>query len=69
MSFLKYKELNNLKDVNDVEKEIFVAAKEILDLKFKKATNQTIKSHLFIHLRRRIAQLQYKKSALLQEKI
>ena len=69
MSLPKYKELKNLTDLNDIEKEIFLAAKEVLDLKFKKATNQTIKSHIFIHLRRRIAQLQYKRSSLLKEKL
>ena len=34
----------------------------------KKSTNQSIKPHLFVHTKRRLAQLKFKKLSLLKEK-
>ena len=40
--------------------------KSLFDLRIKKSTSQTVKPHLFIHAKRRIAQLKFKKSSLLK---
>jgi ribosomal protein L29 len=62
MSLPKYKDLNSLTTLAEIEQEIFLLQKNIFDLKLKKSTNQKIKPHLFVHTKRRIAQLKYKKS-------
>lgn len=68
MSFPKYKELNSLITLVDMDKEIFLLQKEIFDLKIKRSTSQTIKPHLFTHAKRRLAQLKFKKFSLLKNK-
>jgi large subunit ribosomal protein L29 len=68
MSLPKYKELNTLTNLTDVEQELFLLQKNLFDLRIKKATNQSTKSHLFTHAKRRLAQLNFKKATLLQVK-
>ena len=67
MSLPNYKELSTLTNVSEIEKEIFVIQKSLLELRVKKATNQAVKSHLFKHARRRITQLNFKKGILLKQ--
>jgi len=67
MSLPKYKELNSVNTITDIEKEIFILQKSIFDLRIKKSTSQTVKPHLFTHAKRRIAQLKFKKSSLLKK--
>jgi ribosomal protein L29 len=69
MSLPKYKELDNLTTLVDIEKEIFLFTKNLFDLRMKKSTNQSVKPHLFVHTKRRLAQLKFKKLSLLKEKI
>ena len=64
MSLPKYKELNELNNLEEIEKEIFLLTKNFFDLRLKKSTNQAIKPHLFVHTKRRIAQLNFKKAYL-----
>jgi ribosomal protein L29 len=52
--------------VVDIEKEIFILQKSLFDLRIKKSTSQNVKPHLFLHAKRRIAQLKFKKSSLLK---
>ena len=68
MSLPKYKDLNSLTNVVDIEKEIFLLQKSLFDLRIKRSTSQTIKPHLFTHAKRRLAQLKFKKSSLLNIK-
>ena len=69
MSLPKYKDLNSLNTISDIDQEIFILQKNLFDLRIKKATNQANKSHLFVHTKRRIAQLKFKKSSLSTVKI
>ena len=64
MAFPIYKSLENLTKVIEIEEEILVLQKSLFDLKMKRSTNQSIKSHLFVHTKRRIAQLNFKKGIL-----
>ena len=64
MSLPKYKELNLINTIVEIEKEIFILEKNLFELKIKRATSQSIKPHLFIHAKRRLAQLKFKKSCL-----
>jgi ribosomal protein L29 len=64
MSLPKYTELENLKTVEEINQELFILQKKLFDLRIKKSTSQTIKPHLFIHAKRRIAQLKLKKTLL-----
>jgi ribosomal protein L29 len=64
MSLPKYKELENLTTIDEIDQEIFILQKNLFDLRIKKSTSQTVKTHLFIHAKRRIAQLKLKKSLL-----
>lgn len=66
MSLPKYKDLNELTNIVDIDQEIFLLQKTLFDLRIKRSTNQTNKPHLFKHTKRRIAQLKYKKSSLLK---
>tara|TARA_Y100001968_G_C19111992_1_gene597653 strand:+ start:378 stop:584 length:207 start_codon:yes stop_codon:yes gene_type:complete len=68
MSLPKYKELENLKTSNEIDQEIFILQKNLFDLRLKKSTSQTVKPHLFIHAKRRIAQLKLKQSLVLKDK-
>ena len=68
MTFPKYNDLNNLVTVVDIDQEIFIATKNLFDLRMKRSTNQKVKPHLFIHIKRRLAQLKYKKFSLLKIK-
>jgi large subunit ribosomal protein L29 len=64
MSLPNYKELNKLTNIIDIDQEIFLIQKNLFDLRIKKATNQSTKAHLFKHAKRRLAQLQFKKTSL-----
>lgn len=66
MSFPKYKELDSLLNISDIDQEIYLLQKELFELRIKKSRNQSVNSHLFIHTRRRIAQLKFKKFSLLK---
>ena len=66
MSLPKYKDLNNLNTIAEIEKEIFLLQKNLFDLKVKKSTSQKIKPHLFAHAKRRLVHLKFKKSFLLK---
>lgn len=68
MALPKYKELDNLTTLVDIEKEIFLFTKNLFDLRMKKSTNQSVKPHLFVHTKRRLSQLKFKKLSLLKEK-
>lgn len=66
MSFPKFKELDTLSTIIEIDNEIFVLQKKLFNLRLKKSTSQTIKPHLFKHTKHRLAQLKFKKSALLK---
>ena len=66
MSLPKYKDLSNLSTISDIDQEIYLLQRNLFDLRIKRATNQATKSHLFTHAKRRIAQLQFKKSLLIK---
>nr|BDA97632.1 ribosomal protein L29 [Cryptomonas tetrapyrenoidosa] len=56
MSFSNFEELRNLND-EAIMKEILDTKKYLFELRLKKATRQSFKSHLFKHYRHKIAQL------------
>jgi ribosomal protein L29 len=66
MSLPKYSELSSLTIIADIDKEIFILQKNLFDLRIKKSTSQSVKPHLFLHAKRRIAQLKFKKSSLIK---
>jgi len=66
MTFTKYSELLKLTTINEINEELFLLNKNLLELRIKRAINQTVKPHLFKHLKRRIAQLQFRKSTLIK---
>jgi ribosomal protein L29 len=66
MSLPKYKDLENLTTVVDIDKEIFLLQKNLFDLRIKKSTSQAVKPHLFAHAKRRLVHLKFKKSFLLK---
>ena len=66
MSLPKYKEIENVTTLNDLDQEIFVIQKDLFDLRLKVKTSQATKPHLFKHAKRRLSQLKFKKSVLLK---
>ena len=68
MSLPKYNELESLADIVVIDEEIYILNKTLFDLRIKCATNQKIKPHLFKHAKRRIRQLNFKKSLLVKSK-
>ena len=68
MSLPKYKDLNAIINISEIEQEIFLLQKNLFDLRIKRSTSQSIKPHLFLHSKRRLAQLKFKKSFLLKNK-
>jgi large subunit ribosomal protein L29 len=69
MTLPKYKELNNLSTIIEIEQELLNLSKNLFDLKIKRSTNQSIKPHLFKHTKRRIAQLNFRKNLLAKSNI
>jgi ribosomal protein L29 len=67
MTLPKYKELNLLETVDEIDQEIFLFQKNLFDLRMKRSSNQKISSHLFTHYKRRIAQLHFKKQFILSK--
>ena len=65
MSLPKFKELQSIETLEEIEKEIFSLQKTLFDLRIKKLTNQTLKNHLFVHTKRRISQLKLKQHLLI----
>jgi hypothetical protein len=66
MTFPKYKELDGFLDPIQIDKEIWILEKSLFE---KKLANNSIKPHIITHTKHRLAQLKYKKSLLLKEKI
>lgn len=56
MTFEPFNDLKNL-NLEAISKEIVDLKKNLFNLRLKKATRQSFKSHLFKHQKRRIAQL------------
>ncbi len=59
-------EIYKLNNILEIDEEIFLLTKNLFDLRLKRSTGQNIKPHLFKHTKRRIAQLNLKKSVLLK---
>ena len=68
MSLPKYKDLSAMINISEIDQEIFLLQKGLFDLRIKRSTSQAIKPHLFLHSKRRLAQLKFKKSFLLKNK-
>jgi ribosomal protein L29 len=66
MSLPKYKELKSLNTIEEIQQEIFLLEKNLFDLRMKRAAQQQIKPHFFIHYKRRISQLNFKKRSLIK---
>jgi ribosomal protein L29 len=67
MSLPKYAELITFITVPEIDNEIFELQKYLFNLRLKRFTKQSVKPHLFSHLKRRIAQLMLKRSVQLKE--
>jgi ribosomal protein L29 len=68
MTLPKYSELNSLLTTSDIDQELFLLQKNLFDLRIKRSTNQGSNPHLFVHTKRRIAQLKFKKSLIISNK-
>jgi ribosomal protein L29 len=66
MSLPKFKELESILTIPEIDEELVSLQKNLLELKISQATKQTIKNHFYTHTKRRIAQLQLKKSFLVK---
>ena len=66
MSLPKYKDLENLNTISEINKEIFLLQKNLFDLRIKKSTSQAVKPHLFAHAKRRLVHLKFKKSFFIE---
>jgi ribosomal protein L29 len=69
MTLPKYSELVEITSLLKIDEEISILSKTLFDLRMKKSTNQGIKPHLFVHTKRRIAQLNFKKNVLLKSQL
>nr|YP_010986346.1 ribosomal protein L29 [Pachymeniopsis lanceolata]WOL37264.1 ribosomal protein L29 [Pachymeniopsis lanceolata] len=51
--------IQNIKDLSseEIKKRVIQVKKELFDIRFKKATKQNIKSHIFKHKKHELAQL------------
>ena len=69
MSLPKFKEIETLATLNDLDQEILIIQKDLFNLRLKRSTSQSIKPHLFKHAKHRLAQLKFKRSILLKTEI
>jgi large subunit ribosomal protein L29 len=56
MPLPKIEDIRNLDD-QELSEQIIAARKELFQLRFQKATRQTVSSHQFKHIRHRLSQL------------
>jgi large subunit ribosomal protein L29 len=56
MAFTSFEEFSKLTE-EVLSTEILVAKKQLFELRLQRATRQSFKSHLFKHLKRKVAQL------------
>jgi large subunit ribosomal protein L29 len=68
MSLPKYKELKNY-DINEIDKQILKAKKELLFLRIQKANFSRFSPHLLTHTRHQISQLLTLKRSLQKNSI
>lgn len=68
MTLPTYKELDSFVDITKIEEEIFVLQRSLFRFRFLLATRREVKPHLFVHIKRRIAQLKFKKSLIFKSK-
>ncbi len=61
MSLPKYKEIDSNLSIPNIDKEIINLRKILFDLRVKKLLHRKIKTHLFVHIKRKISQLKFKK--------
>jgi ribosomal protein L29 len=66
MVFSKYKELNHTSTLSDIDQEIFLLQKSLVELKLNTATRKSFQFHLYKHTKRRIAQLKFQRSSLIR---
>ena len=64
MTLSKYKDLDLINNKSLIDDELLILKKRLLELRMKKAALQVVKPHLFKDAKRRIAQLNFKKSGL-----
>ncbi len=62
MNLPKYKDLYRFSTALEIEEEILRLQKILFDLRLKKRSILVSKPHLFIHTKRQIAQLMFKRS-------
>lgn len=64
MGLPKYKEILTLSTLSEIDQELFLLEKKKFELKAAKASRKKFQPHLLTHTKRRIAQLEYKKSQI-----
>jgi large subunit ribosomal protein L29 len=64
MSLSNYKDLVAYSNVKKIDAEITNLSKTLFNLRLKRLTHQAIKPHEFKHIKRKIAQLTFKKSRI-----
>ena len=67
MSLPKYSELSSLNSVFAIKERILELEKNLLDYRVQHRANKLVAPYLFVHEKRRLAQLQFKKSLLLKK--
>ena len=68
MTLPAYKEIQSLVDIAEIEKEIFLLQRTLFKFRLGTATKREVSPHLFVHVKRRIAQLNFKKSLIFKSK-
>lgn len=64
MTLPKYKDLRALTSISEIEKKILKLQKRLFVIKLKQSIDKTIKPNTFSFIKRQIAQLKFKKTAL-----
>jgi ribosomal protein L29 len=64
MNFPKYKNLESFKSEIEIDEEIFLLKKSLIELKFQAVSRKIKLHHVYRFTKRRISQLLFKKSNL-----
>ena len=64
MTLSKYKDFNSFTDLVIIKEEIFILQKKLFNLRMDKYTNKKSKLDFFSNIKRKIAQLKFKKNLL-----
>lgn len=68
MTLPPYKDIDSFVDIAEIDTEILNGQKTLLKLRFAMATKKKVLPHYYVHVKRRLAHLNFKRSLIFKSK-